>query len=246
MRPVEASKELEDTPIETVSAESAERIVMMADPRGPGADRFRFLRMRLRELSGLVGLRTLIITSALPQDGKSTVALNLATALAERGTRRVLLIEADLHRPSLATHLGISSEPGLAECLEAGLEPLSALKRIEPLHWYLMQAGQPTGNPSELAHSPALQVLIEKLAPYFDWVLIDTPPVAPLSDALSMSQVVDASLLVVRADYTPREAVEEAVALLNPSRVAGIIFNGAESLNRVYLKYSGYYHSKSE
>lgn len=244
--PIESSRELDNTRVETVDAASVERIVLLTDPRGPGADRFRFLRMRLRELAALVKLRTLVITSALPQDGKSTIALNLATAMAERGTRRVLLIEADLHRPSLAGYLGVTAAPGLAECLEAGLDPLSAISRLEPLKWYLMQAGQPNGNPSDLMHTPALKTLIEKLALYFDWILIDTPPVVPLSDALSVSQIADASLVVVRADYTPREAVEEAIAALGANHVAAIVFNGAESLNRLYSKYSGYYRSQSE
>jgi Mrp family chromosome partitioning ATPase len=174
----------------------------------------------------------------------SSAVLNLATALAERGARRVLVIEADLHRPSLADSLGITASPGLAECIEAGLDPLSRIQRIEPLQWYLMHAGHPTVNPSDLMHSPALQGVMEKLAAYFDWILMDTPPVAPLSDALSLSQVADASLLVVRADRTPRESVEDAIALLGPNRLAGIVFNGAESLNRLYSKYSGYYHHK--
>ena len=109
-----------------------------------------------------------------------------------------------------------------------------------------MQAGQPQGNPSELMHTRALKTLIEKLALYFDWILIDTPPVVPLSDALSVSQIADASLVVVRADYTPREAVEEAIAALGANHVAAIVFNGAESLNRLYSKYSGYYHPHGE
>jgi Mrp family chromosome partitioning ATPase len=78
----------------------------------------------------------------------------------------------------------------------------------------------------------------------FDWVVVDTPPVTPLTDALTMARHVDASLLVVRADCTPRAAVDEALDRLGPKRVLGIVFNGAESLNRLYSKYYGHYGRK--
>lgn len=235
---------LDSAPIETISAETSNRIILLTEPRSPGADRFRYLRMRLRELSALVKLKTLVITSPLPQDGKSTIALNLATSLAERGRRRVLLIEADLHCPSLSSNLGIGQSGGLSECLEEGLDPLSAIKRLEPLMWYLLPAGLPNGNPTELLQSSVLSSVLQKVSPYFDWILIDTPPVEPLSDALLVAKSADASLLVVRANHTPQAAVDEALSLLGAQSVAGIVFNGAENLNNLYSKYSGYYGRK--
>jgi Mrp family chromosome partitioning ATPase len=86
--------------------------------------------------------------------------------------------------------------------------------------------------------------LLQRLSPHFDWILIDTPPVAPLTDAVTLAQHVDGCLLVVRADYTPREAVEEAMKLLGPRRVLGMLFNGAEGLNQLYSQYYGYYGKK--
>ncbi|MBN9662364.1 MAG: CpsD/CapB family tyrosine-protein kinase [Acidobacteria bacterium] len=241
---LELPLELQNASIHTISAETAPRIVMLTEPKSPGADRFRYLRMRLRELRALVRLKTLVITSALPQDGKSTVALNLATALAESGRRRVLLVEADLHCPSLSNTLGVGEAAGLAECLEEDLAPLPAIKRIEPVNWYFLPAGHAVGNPTELLQSTSFAGVMEKVAPYFDWILIDTPPVEPLSDALLAAKHADASLLVVRANRTPQAAVDEALSLLNPQRVAAIVFNGAEGLNNLYSKYSGYYGRK--
>lgn len=241
---LETPLELQNAPVHTISAEMAPRIVMLTEPKSPGADRFRYLRMRLRELRALVRLKTLVITSALPQDGKSTIALNLATSLAESGRRRVLLIEADLHCPGLSNSLGLDKPSGLAECLEGDLAPLSAISRIEPVKWYLLPAGQVVGNPTELLHSTSFADVLEKVSPYFDWILIDTPPVEPLSDALLAAKHADASLLVVRANHTPQAAVDEALSLLGPQRVAAIVFNGAEGLNNLYSKYSGYYGRK--
>lgn len=236
--------DLSQVPVEHVEITPASRVVTITDPRGPGSDRFRLLRMRLRELRNKAKLVSLLITSPLPQDGKSTVALNLATCLAERGQSKVLLIEGDLHRPTLGKKLGISSRPGLAECMEVGVDPLSALCRLEPMHWYILQAGEPKGNPAEFLQSASLSATLGRLSPIFDWILIDAPPLAPLSDAISLSRQADATLLVVHADRTPREAVDEALALIGPGRVAGVIFNGAQGLNRLYSKYGEYYGRK--
>ncbi|MEO8130906.1 MAG: CpsD/CapB family tyrosine-protein kinase [Bryobacteraceae bacterium] len=243
-QPAEQVFQLRHVEVDEVTVDPETRLVFHTDPSSPAADRFRFMRMRLRTLKGLGKLKSLLITSALPRDGKSTMSLNLATAMAEGGKHSVLLIEADLYHPSLSQRLGLPARPGLAECLEGGKDPVSLLRRLEPLQWFVLQAGTPKGNPTELLHSEALPRVLQRLAPYFDWILVDSPPVAPLTDALLISQHVDACLMVVRADYTPREAVEEAMKLLGPKKVLGILFNGVEGLNRLYSKYYGYYGKK--
>lgn len=233
--------ELRDIPIRQVHIQPSMRVALQMDPRGAGADRLRFLRMRLRELKDLAKLRSIVITSPLPEDGKSTTAVNLATTLGEQGKRSVLLIEADLYHPSLAKNLGLESEAGLAECLQDGSEPFANLRRLEPLGWYLLPAGKARRNPTELLQSESLPKLIQSLHPHFDWILIDTPPISPLTDAVVLSRQVDATLLVVRANRTPREAIEGAIELIGRKHILGIIFNGAESLNRLYSKYYGHY-----
>lgn len=235
------TSDLGQIPVETVVVKPEHRLIVHSEPRGPGADRFRYLRMRLRELREKGQLKSLVITSPTPQDGKSTVAMNLATILAENGKWHVLLVEADLHRPSVTKTLGVPAWPGLADCLESGLDPLETIRKIEPLRWYLLQAGKPQGNPTELLQTAPLPSLLDKLTSHFDWVIVDTPPVAPLTDALCISRLVDAALLVLRAGHTPQEMVHEALAMLGPGKVAGLIFNGAEELNRLYGKYAGYY-----
>lgn len=232
---------LEQIPVEEVCVQPGSRVAFHTDPHGPGADRFRFLRLRLRELSNARKVKRLLVTSPLPQDGKSTVALNLATALAERGNRTVLLLEGDLHHPSLSRQLGLKTRPGLAECLEDGLNPISALRRLEPLSWYFLPAGEAHGNSTELLQSETLSGVMQALSPRFDWILIDSPPVTLLTDALSLKSQADASLLVARAGRTPREAVEQSIGLLGRDHVCGIILNGVEGLDRLYSKYSGYY-----
>jgi capsular exopolysaccharide synthesis family protein len=243
-QPGEKVFQLRSVGVEEVHLNPESRLVFQTDPSSPAADRFRFLRMRLRVLKSTAKLNNLLITSALPLDGKSTIALNLATALADAGKQTVLLLEADLYHPTLSQRLGLPIRPGLAECLESGSDPVSALRRLEPMRWYLLPAGTPQGNPTELLQGDSLPRLLQRLSPYFDWILIDSPPVVPLTDALIISQHVDASLLVVRADHTPREAIEEALKLLGPKKVLGILFNGVEGLNQLYSEYYGYFGKK--
>ena len=148
--------ELPAVPVESAEILPETRLVFHTDPRSPSADRYRLLRMRLRELGKAGKLKTLLITSPLPHDGKSTVCLNLATALAEGGRKNVLLIEADLHQPGLTGKLGLKTWTGLAECLEGTADPRSAIRQIDPLNWCLLPAGGLLANASELLQTAAL------------------------------------------------------------------------------------------
>jgi len=233
-------------PVENAEILPETRLAFHADPRSPGADRYRLLRMRLRELGASGKLKTLLITSPLPHDGKSTVCLNLATALAEGGKKNVLLIEGDLHQPGLNSKLGLKAWPGLADCLEGIVDPLSVIRRVQPLNWYLLPAGGSRVNASELLQTAALAGVMSKLTPHFDWIIVDSPPVLPLSDATSLTRYADATLLVARADQTVREAIDETIAIIGRQRVIGIVLNGVTSFDRSYSKrYQSYYSPKA-
>jgi len=233
--------------IEQAHLSPENRLVYYADPHSPAADRYRLLRMRLKEHWRAGKLKRLLVTGALAHDGKSTVVLNLATVLAERGKRKVLVVDADLHHSSISESLKLRSLSGLTECLvDEAAPPLSAIRRIEPLGWHLLPAGEPHRNPTELLQTPAFAQIMQKLAPYFDWILIDSPPVIPLTDSLSLQQQSDASLLVVRAGATPREAVEQTIELLGKENILGIVLNGVEARNHVYYQYNEYNRRSSE
>jgi polysaccharide biosynthesis transport protein len=231
------------TEISPVPEES--RVVVHTDPRSAGADRFRVAQIRLRSIQASRKLRTVLITSPLPADGKSTVALNLATSLADQGKCPVLLLEADVHRPTLVKKLGLTPWPGLTESFEGKSDPMLAIRRIEPLGFYLLPAGQPTENGCSLLQSDFTSQLIRGLSSSsFSWILIDSPPTTPIADVLTLRAQCDATLLVARAGQTPREAIEESTRNLGRDHVLGIILNGIEGLDRVYSKYYGY--GKSE
>lgn len=228
---------LQKIPIVEVEITPASRVVTYTDPTGPVADRFRLLRMRLKELRNLGKLKTFVITSPQPQDGKSTIALNLATALAERGKRTVLLIDADLHRSALSSQLGLGRTPGLTDCLKDGLDPLSAVRRIEPLGIYCLSTGCESENPTEMLQGEAFSEVMQTLSFYFDWILVDAPPVLALTDAMCLQQRTDGTLLVVRAGKTSAKAVEDSIARLGRKSVLGVVLNGVEGLPRVYSEY---------
>jgi len=244
-RELQLAFSLERLPVDNVQLAPASRIVPYTEPDGPGADRFRLLRMRLNPLWEAGKLKTLLITSAHAQDGKSTVALNVATVLAEHGHKNVLVLEGDLCHPSLAHRLGLQRREGLAECLESGENPMSLVRRILPVGWYFLPAGHPHGNPTELLQTPDLARVFDAVRPYFDWILIDTPPVIPLTDTLSLRKYADASLLVVRAGRTPRSAVELAVGRVGTENLLGILLNGSEDLDRLYSDYHRSYGGQS-
>jgi capsular exopolysaccharide synthesis family protein len=224
-------------PTETVDVRPESRLVAHSDPRGPTADRLRYLRLRLNQLWDAEKLKRLLITSPQPHDGKSTFALNLAITLSEGGRRDVLLIEGDLHRPMISEYFDVAGRPGVAECLMNNSDPCSLIRRIEPLGFNFLSAGNARGNPSELLHSDTLRGMTEKLAPSFDWILIDSPPVAPLTDTLSWKHCADATLLLARAGHTPTRAVDEAVNLIGKKHILAIVLNGVEDVDTIYKKY---------
>jgi receptor protein-tyrosine kinase len=241
-KPLEEDPGLQSVAIEQVQIPHEGRVIVHSDPRSLGADRFRLLRARLTQLTAKAKLKTLLVTSPVPEDGKSTVSLNLATALAEHGKRSVLLLEADLFRPSLSRILGISPGTGLAECLQDDSDPIAALRRIEPLGWYFLPAGKAVSNPTELVHSVRFSPLVAMFETRFEWILVDSPPIAPVADILALKAQAGGCVLVVRAGQTQREMVEEAVRQLGRQYVLAIVLNGVEGLDRQHSKYYGKYY----
>lgn len=231
--------EPEQTDTEVTQVGPGADILLEKEEQGVLADRLRFLRAHLRSLWSEDKLKSLLIASASPSDGKSTVALNLSIVLAEHGKRRVLLIEGDMHHPTITQRLSLAFKPthGLAECLEGKADSLSSVLKIDPYQLFLLPAGVSKHHPTELLQSDALRVLMQSYRKEFDWVVVDSPPVQPLSDTLLLRQQTDATLLVVRSGHTRSSAVDEAVALLGKKNILGIVINGVKGLDRAYSKY---------
>jgi capsular exopolysaccharide synthesis family protein len=177
-------------------------------------------RLRL----GLKGrqFRTLALTSSVEGDGKTSVALGLAAAVANAG-QRVLLIDADLRRRDVGTSLAIPPVPGLAEWLENGQVQLP-VRKIAGVGFYVLSAGVAPCRPELLGARRLAQLLITAQRQY-DLVLLDCAPLLPVADSLALRDQVEGFLMVVRARHSPREAVNRATALLGRRRVVGIVMN---------------------
>jgi capsular exopolysaccharide synthesis family protein len=205
-----------------------ERLVISPSAAPNLTEQYRRMAAALHHAQLVQGTKVLMVTSAMPGDGKSYTATNLALTLSESYRRTVLLIDADLRRPSLHEIFRVPNVSGLNEGLKASDdEPLSALKITETLT--LLPAGRPEPDPMGGLSSPRMARIIQEGAARFDWVLIDTAPIGLLADAHLLATTVDGALLVVRANQTPYAEVAKALEALGRERVFGVVLNGAES-----------------
>ena len=200
-------------------------LVAALAPKSLAAEQYRSLRTRLAQMEGAGGLRTVLITSPQKGEGKSVTAANLALTMAQELQRRVVLVEADLRKPSLQHLFGLPPGPGLAEYLTGAVDLKDALQFVPEHNLTLLPAGTAPLNPAELLGSTAMRRLLDHLRTRFDRVILDTPPVLPLADVAILAPIVDGSLLVVRAGVTPKPAIENALRAFDASRLLGVVLN---------------------
>lgn len=197
-----------------------------------GAEEFRSLRSRLCSLRKEQNFKSILVASALPREGRSFVAVNLAQVLALQAGCRVLLIDADLRNPRLHSAFGTSSMPGFSEYLlqEAGELEILQKGRIDNL--FLIPSGRPVqqGHP-ELVANGRLQLLMDQVEPLFDWIVIDSPAAIPVTDACLLADCCDGVLLVVRSHSTPFDIVQKARGRFREESLVGVVLNriGAET-----------------
>lgn len=218
---------------------TAEQLVSLLAPDSAAADRYRALRYTIEALRSDAGLPVVAVTSPDAGDGKTLTVLNLAGAFAQADGARVLVIDADLRRPSVSSYLGLDTRlPGLTRALRSPSVELDALAhRLEPFNLWVVPAGPPDPAPAELLNSPAAAGLIQQARRAFDCVLIDTPP-ALLPDCRLIGRWVDSFLVVVTANKTPRKLLAQALDEIGSSRVIGLALNRDE---RPPARYYGYY-----
>ncbi|MGA8273803.1 MAG: CpsD/CapB family tyrosine-protein kinase [Candidatus Sulfotelmatobacter sp.] len=219
---------LAQCPVLPVSIPLENRLVALGKEGSLGAEKFRFLAVRLRQLRQTRPLKKILITSSIPQEGKSTVSANLACTLARRKQHKTLLLDGDLRRPTVAAQFGLGRIPGLCEYLCGETESIN-LYRLESLGLWLMPAGSAPQNPLELMQSGKLSALMERLTSWFDWIVIDSPPILPLADTSIWSRLVDGILLVTRKGKTERQQLLRGLETLEKSKLLGALVNGSES-----------------
>jgi len=209
------------------------------DPFYPGAEQFRTLRSRLYRMRESQPLQTILISSAIPAEGKTMVTVNLAYALVRQRGCRVLLVDADLRSPRVHTMLGTSAAPGLAEYLQGTANEFEVTQHGSEEGVCFVAAGNHVTHPSELISSDRMRSFLERVRPAFDWVLIDSPPALPVSDASVLGGMVDGVLFVVRANSTPSAASQKACKELRDAHVIGVVLNTTEETANYSSYYSG-------
>ncbi|MGA3033263.1 MAG: CpsD/CapB family tyrosine-protein kinase [Terracidiphilus sp.] len=223
-----------------ISLPPQSRLVCLTDRESPTAEALRLLAVRLKDYRRIRPLKKVLITSTIPQEGKSTIAGNLACALSHATNERTLLIEGDLRRPSLSRMFGIHSSSGVCECLQDETAILRGIYHLQEAGLWILPAGRAPGNPLEALQSTALPVLLDHLASYFDWIIIDSPPVLPLADTSIWMRLSDGILLVTRQGTTEKRQLKKGLEALDGEKVLGAIVNGA-----IPSAYSGYYYRAS-
>jgi protein-tyrosine kinase len=203
-----------------------------------GTEQFRTLRSRLYQIRGAQPLKTILITSGLPAEGKTFVASNLAQAIARQPDRRVLLIDADLRRPRLHVPLGAPSAPGLTDYLRGEADELRVIQQGPTGGMCFIPGGNEVTDPGELITNGRLKILLDRLAPVFDWLILDSPPCVPVHDASLVADLCDGVILVVRSGSTPIEIAERTAQEMAGRNVVGVVLNAATDVK----EYGSYYY----
>jgi protein-tyrosine kinase len=205
-----------------------------------GAERFRTLRSRLFQIAATQPLRRLMITSSLPEEGKTFVTANLAQSFARQPECRVLLIDGDLRASRLHLPFGAPELPGLSDYLKGDADEAQITQVGTEGNLCLIPGGHSVPNPSELLHSDRMKLLLDRMASVFDWIVLDTPPVLAVHDASVLADLCDGVIFVVRAGRTDFEAAEKASAEFSNKNLLGVVFNRVEKQEGYGGQYYGY------
>jgi capsular exopolysaccharide synthesis family protein len=202
------------------------RLVSLTHPGSFAAEQYQGLRLTIERLTRNSGAQVIAITSPAAGEGKTLTAVNLAGALARESEARVLLIDADLRRPSVATKLGLAATPGLTDLLSNDSRELSQFARVvSPFQLWAVPSGHAGAAIHRLLRSPRFEPLLQRAKREYDVIIVDTPPLLPVFDSAVLSRIVDQMLVVVAANQTPRKLLGEALNLVDPAKVMGIVFN---------------------
>ena len=204
------------------------RRIAIIQPDSYVAEQFRALRGRIDALAAERPIKTIVVTSAFPNEGKTTASVNLAAVTALSLGRRVLLIDCDLRNPKVHPALGLQPQSGLAEVLRSEAILDEAIMKVEGASFEVLPVRSTPSNPSELLGSPEMRKLIEEVSERYDRVILDSPAALGLPDAKAISEFCDGIVVVVRADVTSERDVQALLEIVDRQRVLGLLLNGAK------------------
>lgn len=219
------------------------RLVALLTPDAFEAEPYRMLSHLVVLMQKEASLQVLAISSASVGDGKTSATLSLAAVLARESKVRVLLLEADLRRPTIATSLGIP--PVTTGLVDAILKPELSLEAVvqscQPFHFDILSAGHPVASPYDVLKLPRFRELMQEARRHYDYVLVDTPPLLPFADCRLIERWVDGVLVIVAAHQTPRKRLAEALAIIDPTKLVGLVLNKDDQQASLYHDAYRYY-----
>ena len=217
----------------------AEKVVVDAETNPASVEQYRRLAAVLHHAQNERGIRVIMVTSALPGEGKTLTASNLALTLSESYQRRVLLVDADLRRPSVHQLFALPSLSGLSDGLRSVEDRKLTLVEVST-RLTVLPAGRPDPDPMSVLTSSRMQYVLDEAREKFDWVIVDTPPVGLMPDAHLLAAMVDGAVLIVGAGMSPHRTVAKAAEVIGRDRILGVVLNRVQHSD---TSHDGYYYS---
>ena len=221
-------------------------LIAQSDPKNPAAEAYRVIRTSIQFAQAGKELKTLMVTSCTPDEGKSMTISNLAVVLTQAG-KSVLLIDCDMRNPTVHKNFALSNRLGLSSCISMGTPLAEAVQATQISGLYALTAGVIPPNPSELLGSERMQALLAEARAQYDYVLVDTPPVLPVTDALVIGRIVDAAVLVIASGADKVEMAKDVKTQLVSAgvNILGVVLNTVRSAHSHGYGYYYYYGTKS-
>jgi protein-tyrosine kinase len=216
------------------------RLVCLTDQGGLAAEQFRVLGLKLRHLRERRKLKRIVVTGTAPEEGKSLIAANLALNQSRSKVFKTLLVDGDLRRPTVASRFGCDrSLSGLSECLRGEQQLSDVVYKLKGSGLWFLPAGSAPENPLELMQRGRLPQLLDRLGEFFDWIIIDTPPVVPVADTTFWMKLADGVLVVIREGVSEKKVVERALEKFDRATLLGIVVNSCSrgAHNNYYSRY---------
>jgi len=223
-----------ETPAILVNPSPESRLIALTDPNSLGAEKFRALATRFDHLRNQREIRSFQITSSVIDEGKTLVAGNLAVTFAKYSDSKTLLVEGDLHRPTLANVLGLSELRGLNHWWSSQDQELGQfVHRLNGMPLWFLPAGKPCDQPSDLLRSARFVKAFAQLTSQFEWIVVDSTPMLPIVDVNLWSRLLDGTLLVVREGVTPIKELKRGLQALDQPKLIGVVVNDATEFDQV-------------
>ncbi len=201
------------------------------------------LRAKVEYKMDTLNLRVVAVSSSVAGEGKTLTATHLAANMASTGRKKVLLIDLDLRKPSVAGELGIAADSGMSEFLSGSVPKEKVIRNSVVPGLSVIVGGKTIVSPSDMLAGEKFRFLLREMREQFDVVILDTPPILPVPDAVTISEQVDAFILLFRFNHTPHQLFRQAIEELGEGKIVGVVLNGEEKKpDKYYHKYYGKYY----